>query len=173
MIVEQISSKSVKTKFGDKPAYSIKCNGQWYQFGFKRPAFSEGDDIDFDFEETSYGNKIKEGTVTILGGGASAPKPAPSISAAPKAYGPPVKPFPIPALHGDRAIIRQNSLTNARELVSVFGVTYVDGADTAWRQVSSWEDLTDLTIKIARKFEAYSSGSLDEELVRKAMKGDE
>jgi hypothetical protein len=167
MIVEAISSKSVKTKFGDKPAYSIKCNGQWYQFGFKRPTFREGDDIDFDFEETTYGNKIKEGTVTVSteGGGASVKASAPAASPSKAAYGPPSKPFPIPALHGDRAIVRQNSLTNA---VNVF----INSTKQDVRQDTTQDILSAQIIALARKFEAYSTGSLDEEIVRKAMKGD-
>jgi hypothetical protein len=171
MIVESISSKSVKTKFGDKPAYSIKCNGQWYQFGFKRPAFAEGDNIDFDFEETSYGNKIKEGTVTILGKGAADDPKAPAAATTPsssvgRSYSPPTRPFPIPALHGDRAIVRQNSLTNAVKL-------FTDCVPKDDLAVRGPLDYTDIIIDIARKFEAYSTGTLDEELVRKAMKGDE
>jgi hypothetical protein len=60
--------------------------------------------------------------------------------------------FPIPALHGDRAIVRQNSVTNAVKLITD-SVHSTDEAD--------WDDLADMVIRIARKFEAYSCGDLD------------
>jgi hypothetical protein len=62
--------------------------------------------------------------------------------------------FPIPALHGDRAIVRQNSITNAVKLITD-SVHSTDEAD--------WEQLADIAISIARKFEAYSCGDLDME----------
>ena len=68
-------------------------------------------------------------------------------------YGAP-KVFPIPALHGDRAIVRQNSVTNAVKLITD-SVHSTDEAD--------WDELADMVIAIARKFEAYSCGDLDME----------
>jgi hypothetical protein len=62
--------------------------------------------------------------------------------------------FPIPALHGDRAIVRQNSISNATKLI----VDSVKPTDKA-----NWESLAIEVIQVARMFEAYSCGDLDME----------
>jgi hypothetical protein len=64
--------------------------------------------------------------------------------------------FPIPLLHGDRAIVRQNSVTNATKAVQDFGVEDPENL--------SLEDYAALIIKVARMFEAYSCGDLDAQL---------
>lgn len=56
-----------------------------------------------------------------------------------------------PKLDRDRTIIRQNALTNARELVVGMGENEVEGASDAVEKI----------IQIAREFEAYTSGDLD------------
>jgi hypothetical protein len=156
-IIENISEKEVNTKFGPKKAYSINANGERYSYGFKKPTFVIGDEIDFQFTENTYGKNVDLTSVRLINKGTGAPPPSTAVSGATApskpSYGTP-KVFPIPALHGDRAIVRQNSITNAVKLITD-SVHSTDEAD--------WEQLADIAISIARKFEAYSCGDLDME----------
>jgi hypothetical protein len=70
--------------------------------------------------------------------------------------------FPIPLLHGDRAIVRQNSITNATKAVRDYLVS-TDGFDSV-------QDYADIIIEIARKFEAYSCGDLDAQAAEAMVK---
>lgn len=63
--------------------------------------------------------------------------------------------FPIPALDGQRSIIRQNSLTQANALMS----TWTSPIDHA--VYSTAEGMAEKVIELARMFEAYSAGDLD------------
>lgn len=163
-IVENITTKEVTTKFGPKPAYTIVANGERFSYGFKKPAFKIGDEIDFQFTENTYGKNVDLASVQLLAKGTGAPTPPPSTSTAPtKAYGAPAKVFPIPALHGDRAIVRQNSITNATKAVCDYFDSN-DGIDTVG-------DYADLIISVARKFEAYSCGDLDMEAAEAMVAG--
>lgn len=153
-IVENITTKEVTTKFGPKPAYTIVANGERFSYGFKKPAFKIGDEIDFQFTENTYGKNVDLTSVQLIAKGTGAPAPSASPSTAPaKAYGAPAKVFPIPALHGDRAIVRQNSITNATKAVADFP----DSTD----HTATMDAYADLIIHVARKFEAYSCGDLD------------
>jgi hypothetical protein len=156
-IIENISEKEVNTKFGPKKAYSINANGERYSYGFKKPTFVIGDEIDFQFTENTYGKNVDLTSVRLINKGTGTPPPSTAVTnaTAPSkpSYGAP-KVFPIPALHGDRAIVRQNSITNAVKLITD-SVHSTDEAD--------WEQLADIAISIARKFEAYSCGDLDME----------
>ena len=170
MIVSRITSKTVTTKFGPKPSYSIQADGEWYNYGFKKPPFNEGDEVNFTFTENTYGKQVDAATVRVINKGSGSPSKAPtSASSAPvgtevatppstRSYGPPAKVFPIPALHGDRAIVRQNSLTNAVNLCKEYFGEDVDLPGRA-------EEI----ILIARMFEAYSCGDLDMEAAKKLM----
>lgn len=149
--VQSISTKEVTTRFGNKQTYSVKStDGTWYKNGFKKPTFKEGDTVDIEFKDTSYGPEITSSKV-VSGGSSPIAAPAPRPASAPSGGGY-SKPFPIPPLHGDRAIIRQNSLTNAREAwVSMHGgKAYKLDADAALEIVS-----------VARIFESYSCGDMD------------
>jgi hypothetical protein len=153
-IIENITEKEVNTKFGPKKAYSVSANGERYGYGFKKPTFSIGDEVDFQFTENTYGKNVDLASVRLLTKGTSAPPPMTATTAPPKpSYGAP-KVFPIPALHGDRAIVRQNSISNAVKLIT----DSVKPTDK-----SNWESLANEAINIARMFEAYSCGDLDME----------
>jgi len=151
-IIENITTKEVTTKFGPKPAYTITAGGERFSYGFKKPAFAIGDEVDFQYTENTYGKNVDLASVQMLKKGAGAPTPSASTASPGKApYSPPSKVFPIPLLHGDRAIVRQNSITNATKAVADFGG--VSAHDIS--------DYAELIIKIARMFEAYSCGDLD------------
>jgi hypothetical protein len=152
-IVQSISTKDVNTKFGNKPTYSFKVNDMWIKCGFKNPNVQVGYEVEFDGVSGTYGVETK--SVNILNK-AAAPTPAATATAvaAPKAAysGYKEKVFPIPPLHGDRAIVRQNALARATDVyIAARGGKPFDLEDTT----------LDLIIKFARKFEAYTAGDID------------
>lgn len=152
-IVEQVSTKDVTTKFGTKPTYSFKVNGVWVKHGFKNPYVNVGDEVEFDGESGSYGVETKSVRVTSKGAAGAVAVPS---SAAPKASGGGgsfnSRVFPIPALHGDRSIVRQNALARATEL-------YIGARGNKPFELDS--DTTNIIILVARQFEAYTAGDLD------------
>ncbi|CAB4240677.1 hypothetical protein UFOVP38_51 [uncultured Caudovirales phage] len=154
-VVEAVSTKDVTTKFGTKPTYSFKVNGGWIKCGFKNPNVDVGYTVDFDGVTGTYGVETKSVNITARGAPVTTVAgPVPSIPPAAKSYGGGFKEkvFPIPALHGDRAIVRQNALARATDLYIA-----ARGAKTF-----ELEDSTlDVIIKFARKFEAYTAGDLD------------
>lgn len=159
--VEAINSKEVNTKFGMKPTYSIKCGGVWYKCGFKNPKVGEGAVVEFSYTEGAYGKDIDMATFrSVAATPSSAVIPTPTTTA-PKAAPTPTYSskgvFPIPPLDGQRAIVRQNSLTNAVNLVK-------ECLDP--KKPLPLETLADECIKIARMFEAYSCGDLDLEAAK-------
>jgi hypothetical protein len=163
-IIENITTKEVTTKFGPKPAYTIVAGGERFSYGFKKPAFAIGDEIDFQFTENTYGKNVDLTSVQMLKKGTGAPTPSASSASPVKApYSPPAKVFPIPLLHGDRAIVRQNSVTNATKAVNDYC-----GADSTFPE--SLIEYADLIIDIARKFEAYSCGDLDAQAAEAMVK---
>jgi hypothetical protein len=151
-IIENITTKEVTTKFGPKPAYTIVAGGERFSYGFKKPAFAIGDEVDFQYTENTYGKNVDMTSVQMIKKGTGAPTPSTSSASPAKApYSPPSKVFPIPLLHGDRAIVRQNSITNATKAVY----------DCVGSHELDLEEYAETIIKIARKFEAYSCGDLD------------
>jgi len=153
-IVEQLGGKEVNTKFGPKPTYSFKVNGQWFSAGFKDPKVAVGDSIGFEYEPDKYGNKLHDGSIKKgVAVTASAPSPTGSTGGG---FSGRHGSFPIGALDGQRSIIRQNALTNARE-------TYIAyAAQRDHKDVPFTMDVhADNIIALARHFEAYTAGDLD------------
>lgn len=155
-IIENIVTKEVTTKFGPKPAFTIVANGDKFSFGFKKPAFSIGDEVDFQFTENTYGKQVDHTSVRMLKKGtgasvASTATPAPSKPS----YSAPARIFPVPALSGERAIVRQNSITNATKLVSDLQAKTKGDLDVMV--------LAGVIIEVAKRFEAYSCGDDDAE----------
>ena len=152
-IVESIGTKEVKTRFGMKPTFSMKVDGEWYKLGFTKPKCDKGDEVSFSYVEGTYGREVDAKAIIVGAGGAKgAPTPAGVVPRAAPSYGGKGV-FPIPALDGQRAIVRQNALTNAREVVVVF--------DKGDKGVYDYDIIADKIIRLARKFEAYACGDLD------------
>lgn len=157
-VVEAVSTKDVTTKFGVKPTYSMKINGAWVKCGFKNPGVDVGYTVDFDGIAGTYGLETKAVNIlsrtaaavpTAVASSASVPVPAKSYGGG---GGYKDKVFPIPALHGDRAIVRQNALARASDL-------YI--AARGGKPFELEASTLDLVIAFARKFEAYTAGDLD------------
>lgn len=134
--------EGVSTKF-DK--YGVLVNGTWYstkiEWANVKP--NKGDQVEFDDGGAKYTKNMK----ILSAGGGSAP------AAAGKASGGYSKgTFPIGPEDGQRSIIRQNALTNARELV---GRTI--NVDTGFDE----EATVKLIIEMAREFEAYTTGDIE------------
>lgn len=152
-IIENITTKDVNTKFGPKPAYTIIANGEKFSYGFKKPTFAVGDTVDFQFTESTYGKQVDATSVRMISKGTGTPTTATVSSAPTKAYTPPSKVFPIPLLHGDRAIVRQNSITNATKLITELSANSKAAPD--------YPSLINMIIETAKRFEEYSCGDLD------------
>lgn len=176
-VVQGVYSKDVTTKFGNKKVWDIKLDdGQFYKNGFKKPIAEIGDTVFIEYTPDKYGNTIISlirGAATTVALGpqqlnAEPVKPA----ASPTQYNKGNKPFPVPSDHGDRSIIRQNSLTNARELVCTVALRGKDtlGESKMWSDTQKQlETLSDEIIKIAYKFEEYSSGDREVKAVDALM----
>lgn len=149
-VVESIGTKEVKTRFGMKPTYSMKVDGEWYKLGFNKPRCDKGDTVTFNYTEGTYGREVDAKAISVGTGGVKA-APESAAPRAPSYSGKGV--FPIPALDGQRAIVRQNALTNAREMVVAF--------DNGDKGIVDYNIMSDKIIHIARKFEAYACGDLD------------
>jgi hypothetical protein len=142
-VVQKINSRAVTTAYGNKTAYSVQVDGEWYSAGFKRPTVNDGDTVEVSYKMNgTYRNA--DSIVKVETTGAPAPVGVPSKSTG--GYSPRIeKVFPIPPLHPDRSIVRQSALKAAVEVIGPFR----EGLDA-----------TDYII-LARKFEAYSCGDLD------------
>lgn len=159
VVVEQVDSKEVVTKFGKKPTFSFKANGEWFKTGFKRHGLNVGDVVSFDYKEGSYGKDVEASAIAKSGTGLV---PTAALPGAQRPSTPPVSSrhggFPIPALDGQRSIVRQNALTNARELV-VASIGVVKSA----LSMSDVGEMRDAILTLASQFEAYTAGDADAE----------
>lgn len=155
-IVEAVSTKDVTTKFGTKPTYSMKVNGNWIKCGFKSHNANVGDEVEFDANTGTYGVETKSVLIIRKGTGVAPPSTASAtpVVAAPKASygGYKEKVFPIPPLHGDRAIVRQNALARATDIFI---------AARGGKPFDLDESTLQMVIGFARKFEAYTAGDID------------
>jgi hypothetical protein len=136
----------------------MKVNGDWIKCGFKDPKVQVGYEVQFDVNSGTYGMETKAVIVLSKGGSAGAGA-VPSVTSSSPAvtrtsgYSPKEKVFPIPPLHGDRSIVRQNALARATDLIiaSAGGKTFAVEFDST----------SETVIRLARKFEAYTAGDLD------------
>lgn len=160
-VVEQVSVKPRTTKFGTKDTYSFRAGGEWYNTGFKKHNLNVGNAASFEYVDGSYGKDvdvttIKKGTPSIATP-TSTGVPRSSASTSGKGV------FPIPPLDGQRSIVRQNALTNARELICA-----------RINHTGKWSDVDNLVvantiIDVARIFEAYTAGDIDAEEVEREI----
>jgi len=141
-VVSTINSNNVTTKFGVKKTYTFLVDGAEYRTNFKDSGVKPGDTVTFDFSTGKYGNDVDLASVSVTGTApipASAPRPTVVQGGGNRGS------FPVGALDGNRAINRQNALTNAVKF-SERSPTYME---------------VEAVIAIARKFEAYTCGDDD------------
>lgn len=119
-------------------------DGKWYNSKFEIRA-GKGESVTFDDGGKNYVNKLK----VNRGGEVATDAPVNSTKVSTKTHF-----LPVP-LENSRAIIRQNALTNARELMCVVN----DGVDSM--DVSQTDVMVERIIQIARVFEEYTSGDSD------------
>jgi len=123
---------------------------------------SVGDNVSFRFtpKDGSGGIVYKnlQGMITKVAAGVAsttAAAPAPAASSGGRGRGG----FPIGLEDGQRSIIRQNALTNARELY----------CHAAW-PMEAESSMTDEIIRVAREFEAYTTGDIERFAAQEAVK---
>ncbi len=160
--VEWMGSKDVNTKWGLKPKYSMKINGQWFSAGFKKAlAMPTGTQVEVEYVTGAYGNDVTSIKATTGGVAPTAGTTASEGAATPsKSYGRD-RPFPIPVTHGDRSIIRQNALTHATNL---YTTVVVDGSKKLDLKKAAEE-----IVELAYIFEEYSSGSREQKMAEEAV----
>lgn len=160
-IIEQKSQREANTKFGPKQSYSIKINGEWYSAGFKPCPYEEGQTVCVDYTMNGAYKNISGYGAAPAG---AAPTPT-SSGAAPAASGgyarAPAKEFPLQADHPDRVIVRQNSLAHATALYT--------SQPLAEGEVLALDEAAEAIIKLAYKFEAYSTGERETEAAKGLM----
>lgn len=171
--IESVSTKLITTKFGVRTKYYFRANGSDFTTNFKNPKLSMGQQVTFNFTTSSYGNEVDPASIVLVG---SAPVPAAVSSLpVPAAPAPRAAPtgtsnkgtFPIPALDGQRSIVRQNALTNARELVTEH--QKLSFLKDKTMLLPTLDDAAVLIEHYARKFEAYTAGDIDLEAAKKEV----
>jgi hypothetical protein len=143
---------------GKAKGSNIVVNGQKY--GCYDPVATGLDTLRAGMEVT-FGTMVKgqytniQGTVTPTGGTGPVPAPAPAPSGGSgggwKGKGS-FKAFPIPALDGQRSIIRQNSLSHATAVVNA----HFGGLEP--QHVPDLDARASEVLRIAAMFEDYSAG---------------
>ena len=115
-----------------------------------------GEAYDIETESKFGSDRIVQ--VTAVGGAIIKIPPFGSVTAgrAPaKSYG---KEFPVPTLHGDRSIIRQNSLKHAGDLWSHLQPILSENKVPTKKDM---EKAAKAIIELARQFEEYSAGDVE------------
>lgn len=153
--IVSIETKMAKTRYGEKPVYSVALeDGTSVEVGFKNP-----------YQTGEYFNRsveFKYGTWKDVGPAvAGAEVATPSPAARPAAGGAPSgRTFPVSRESPEMSIIRQNALTNAREvLVCLYGNgdDAYPGMPKAERQ-QYLDALAEDIFHLAYKFADFSSG---------------
>lgn len=162
--IQAIESQPRTTKYGIRPCHYIMVSGERYQLGFGKLEVKVGDNVSFEEGDKGYGKEVVKGSMVV--GGASVlaspttgSDPVPLAVPAARPSGKQAGVFPIPALSGERAIIRQNATTQARELWQHCFKTQA-GVEVSV-SASEMDNIVNEIIRLARKFEAYSTGDSD------------
>lgn len=166
--VSSIESESFTTTAG-RPLvrhYVNTADGEKIAVGLKQK-YRVGDRINVDVE-VKFGKLSEVGPPT---GVASASQPAAANKpAVPDVRSPFNRTFPVPELSGEMAIIRQNALTNARELVSKsFSALVPPGATKAERD-QYYDAMIEDVLRVAYKFADFTSGHREAKAARQASR---
>lgn len=143
---------------------ALNIGGEWYSSFQAFSGINRGDVVSFEYAVKGQWKNIRGAIEIHTGGQVDGQVPASQPSAASqdlpphymiaRGYMNKVQVFPIPVDHPDRAIVRQNSVTNATALV--VGMGYApDETDVM--------DRAQEVLEIAVVFEKYSTGQLEME----------
>lgn len=134
--------------------YVITADGDKIAVGLKQK-YSLGQRINIDVE-TKYGELKEVGPAT----GAPTPKNATPANKVPVSSGgsPSGRPFPVPELSGEMAIIRQNALTNAREVVLNASALSLPQEATKAERDQFYDTAIEDILRVAYKFADFASG---------------
>jgi len=163
-IVQAISGKDIKTKFGEKNVYDIKIDGCWYGGLWNNPKCKKGDEVELlSIETPPYGYKIKSGTLKVLRAGVGdTTSDTPQTTAAPSGTKRQSFGFPIAPTDRQMSIIIQSSLNRATEVVLA---TY-NAQTSAQKQKVASHDLVQEILDVSEAFVDRASGmSLAQELL--------
>lgn len=148
----------------------LMINGNWYSSYNGFSGVSKGDVVSFSFKEKGQWKningaieKVSGGTVGTTDSASTSAPQAPAQDLPPhymiaRGYMNKVQTFPVAYDHPDRAIIRQNSLTNAVNMINGMGI---DGGAP--------NDIAEVVLEIASIFEQYSTGQLEMEEAEKLV----
>lgn len=160
--MQKIERATIVSMRRDRKGFKLE-DDIWYTTYTPMSADIErGDVVTFNYEKKGNFHNIKGGIEKVTGEGegtVSAPQSSGSFSRAREPY----VGFPVPVADKGRAIIRQNALTNA--VTSVLAMT----EDKVLHKLDDWE-YQDRVIKLARYFEAYSTGDIDTEIGQQMAK---
>jgi hypothetical protein len=162
-IVQEVKQRQVSTKYGMKPVYDLVISNTKYGWGFKDPnslGISVGTEVSFESTSDKYGPKIDPTSLLVLGQGKTPPAKTNGAAGHTSSYRDRGS-FPISKSSGEFAIIRQNALTNARELVGLY---------IAWTADTDLDDVVETIIKVANIFADYSSGQREVKAAEKITK---
>ena len=139
--------EGVSTKF---EKYGVLVNGTWYstKMEWAKCKPNKGDQVEFD----DAGGKFTKNMRVVSEGSGASPSFTGTTSTPAKSGGFSRGAFPISLEDGQRSIIRQNALTNARELIGLTLLT-ADGFNP--------EQVASSVIALAREFEAYTAGDIE------------
>lgn len=171
-VVTNVEAVSKPKKAGGFYTVNIATldTGVTVDFGFKPCPARIGDNVSWVVQKSYGANKFvaaDPSAGSLPPAGVSAPRytPAAPVSSAsgtsapshlPPAYRAAAgKPFPLPRDHGDTAIIRQNSLTNAVKALEIWT------SDKESGYFKTVEEMEQRIIQTAYKFASFSSGQLD------------
>lgn len=160
--VTNIIERKATTKYGVRPVWDVFVDGTKYNYGFHDPAkrsVTHGATVSFDYTSNEYGNKVIENTVVVLTPGTGAPPSVGGAVVTPVSSGAKSTRkgdnfiFPVPATSGEIAILRQNALTNAREVVLGYSGSFFSGT-----KAPAVKDIIKAILDVAHEFEDYTSG---------------
>lgn len=145
--IDNIYTKTVSTRFGDKEVYHAVVNGNDINLGFKCD-YVEGETVTLNVEHKYGGYQLVQTGTKASGSTGGSPAPA---SNAPTGSKPSAPAFPINKNTKDISIIRQSSLNRAIEAVSVM-------MKEGYVIVSNEQEYLDKVLEVAYMFTDFGSG---------------
>lgn len=166
-VINKIWTKTVNTKYGEKPVtlFSLDGDDKIFNMQFGKQAIEEGDKVTFNYDGPKYGEyQVDKQTLKVESKGNEVMSTEAPASAAPsagsssggggsnKGGGYSRGTFPLEFNDGQRSILRQHAFTQASEIYRHEMSNELENSN-----ISS-EEVIDKIIELAYKIERYSSG---------------